>query len=85
MDHRVQLPEVVRLLREAAHLIQVGQVADDAGGSPIEQIAERLQPLLGASVDDDIVPVVEQRPCGGQPETVRRAGDQDARHEVHEH
>jgi hypothetical protein len=78
VDHRVHPPEAVHLAGDLARLLGVGQVSDDGRSAPVQEVAHGREPLRVAGVDDDLVPVVEQR-LGGRPsEAVRGAGDQDA-------
>jgi hypothetical protein len=59
-------------------LLEVGQVPDDGRSTPVQEVGDGREPVAVARVDDDLVPVVEQR-LGSRPsETVRRAGDEDA-------
>jgi hypothetical protein len=80
VDDRVHPPQAVHLAGDTARLPEVGQVPDDGRSAPVHEVADGREPVAGASVDDDLVPVVEQR-LGSRPsETVCGAGDQDACH-----
>jgi hypothetical protein len=78
VDHRVHLPEAVHLVGDAACLLEVGQVPDDGRGALVLEVAHGREPVLIPSVDDDLVPLFEQRLRGRPSETVCRAGDEDA-------
>ena len=80
MNHRVHVSEAVHLTCERARLADVGEVADDAVGAAVEEVAQGLEPVAAASVDDDVVSLLEQRLRGHSAETIGGAGDEDARH-----
>jgi hypothetical protein len=78
VDHRVHLPEALHLAGDVARLLGVGQVPDDGRSAPVQEVAHGREPLLVPSVDDHLVPLLEQRLRGRPSETVRGAGDEDA-------
>ena len=82
VDHRVHPPEAVHLAGDAARLLEVGQVPDDGRSASVQEVADGCEPVAVASVDDDLVPLVEQRLRGRPSETVRGAGDEDACHQI---
>ena len=53
-------------------------VPDDGRSAPVQEVADGREPVAVASVDDDLVPVVEQRLRGRSSETVCGTGDEDA-------
>ena len=64
---------------DVARLLEVGQVPDDGRSALVQEVAHGREPIRGAGVDDDLMPLVEQG-LGGRPaKAVRGAGDQDAR------
>jgi hypothetical protein len=73
----VHRAEAVHVACESARLLEIGEVADDDFGAAVDEVAERREPVAVASVDDDLVPVVEQRLRSQPSETVRGAGDED--------
>ena len=62
VDHRVHPAQAVHLAGETARLLEVGQVPDDGRSTPVQEVAHGREPVAVASVDDDFVPIVEQRP-----------------------
>jgi hypothetical protein len=80
VDYRIHLSETVHLIGDTACLVQVGQVADDDPGAAVQQVVHGREPIPVASVDDDLVPLVEERLRGRPSEAVRGAGDEDACH-----
>ncbi len=79
VDHRAYPAAVVRLIGDAACLLDVGQISDDDRGASILELDHRLEPILVANMDDDVVlPVLEQRLCSRPSETVGRASDENA-------
>ena len=71
VDHGIHLAEPVDVARDGARLLDVGEVADDGGGSAADEVVDRGEPLAVADVDDDFVAGVEQR-LGGQRGRGRR-------------
>jgi hypothetical protein len=69
-------PSPIHLVGDAARLLEVGQVSGDRGGPAVQQISDRREPLLVTSVDDDVMAMLEQRPCGIPSEPIRRTGDE---------
>ena len=63
-------------------LLEVGQVADDCRSAAVEQVADGGEAVTVASVDDDRVPIVEQRLRGQAAETICGAGDEDPCHPI---
>jgi hypothetical protein len=82
VDDRVHPAQAVHLVGDAAGLLEVGQVPDDGRSPPVQEVAHGREPVAVAGVDDDLVPVVEQRVGGRPSETVCGAGDEDACHEI---
>ena len=78
VDHRVHPPEAVDLAGDVARLLGVGQVPDDGRSAPVQEVAHGREPVPVAGVDDDLVPLLEQRLRGRPSETVCGAGDEDA-------
>jgi N-methylhydantoinase A/oxoprolinase/acetone carboxylase beta subunit len=76
----VQPAQAVHVAGETARLLEVGEVPDDGRSAPVQEVADGREPVAVASVDDDLVPVVEQRLRGRSSETVCGAGDEDACH-----
>ncbi len=71
-------PRLAQLVGQAADLGQHGQVADDELRA--ELLGHRPAALLAAAVDDDAVPVGDERPRGSQADAVGGAGEADRRH-----
>jgi hypothetical protein len=80
VDDRVHPAEAVHVAGETGRLLEVGEVADDGRSAPVQEVAHGREPAAVASVDDDLVPVVEQRVGSRPSETVCGAGDEDACH-----
>jgi hypothetical protein len=78
VDHRVHASERVHVVRDFAGLFDVGQISDDDCRAAADEVADRVDPVAVAHVDDDVVSVVEQRLRSQASETVRGAGDEDA-------
>jgi hypothetical protein len=57
----VQPAQAVHVAGETARLLEVGEVPDDGRTAPVQEVADGREPVAVASVDDDLVPVVEQR------------------------
>jgi hypothetical protein len=68
----------LHLIGDAACPLEVGEVPDDGRGAPALEVAHGREPVSVASVDDDFVPVLEQRLRSRPSETVRGACDEDA-------
>src|SRR4051794_8099990 len=60
VDHRVYPSETVHLVGDAAGLFQVRQVPDDGARSLSKQFAHRIEPAGASSVNDNLVPVVQE-------------------------
>jgi hypothetical protein len=82
VDHRVHPPEAVHLAGDAACLLDVGQIPDDGRGATVQEVAHGREAFRAASVDDDLMAVVQECLRGRQSEAVRGAGDEDACHEL---
>ena len=82
VDDRIHSAEAVHLAGETARLVEVGDVADDGRGAATDEVADGLEPVAIAGVDDDLVPVVEQGLRGCSSEAVCGAGDEDACHQT---
>src|SRR5918993_3930595 len=80
VDYRVHPAQAVHVAGETARLLEVGEVPDDGRSAPVQEVADGREPVAVASMDDDLVPVVEQRLRGRSSETVCGAGDEDACH-----
>ena len=80
MYHRIHPAQAIHVVSDAALLRDVGQVADDGCGAPVDEVADRFKSSAVASVDDDLVPLVEQRLRGRPSEAVCGAGDEDTRY-----
>jgi hypothetical protein len=78
VDDRVHRPEAVHLVGDTARLLGVGEVPDDGHGAAVQEVAHGREPVPVASVDDDLVPLLEQRLRGRPSQTVCGAGDEDA-------
>jgi hypothetical protein len=78
VDHRIHPPEAVHLASDVARLLGVGQVPDNGRSAPVQELAHGREPVPVAGVDDDLVPLLEQRLRGRPSETVCGAGDEDA-------
>ena len=74
-------PEAVDLVGDVAGLLEVGQVPDDGRGAAVQEVVHGREAIRVASVDDDLVALVEERLRGRPSEAVRGAGDEDACHE----
>ena len=61
VDHGVHAAEAVDVAGDRARLLEVGEVADDDGGAAVDEVVDGGEPVAVADVDDDLVPVVEQR------------------------
>jgi hypothetical protein len=70
------------LVGDAARLLEVGQVPHDGRGASVLEVAHGREPIRVASVDDDLVPVFEQRLRGRPSETVCGTGDEDTCDEI---
>ena len=81
MDDRVERAQRARLLDQAVHLVEVGEVADDCRGPAVDEVLDGGQPRRGAGVHDDPVAVVEERLGGVAADAVGGPGDQDACHD----
>jgi hypothetical protein len=53
---------------------RAGEASHDGRGAPVQEVAYGGEPIRVASVDDDVVPVVEQGLRRRAPEAVCRAG-----------
>jgi hypothetical protein len=82
VDHGVHRSEAVHSVGNAACLFDVGEVPDDGPGPPILEITQGGEPIRVASVDDDLVSIVEQRLCGRPSQTICGARDKDACDEI---
>ena len=82
VDHCVHAAEVVHLAGDAARLLKVGQISDDGRSAPFHEVPHGREPVAVASMDDDLVPVVEQRLRSRPSETVCGPGDEDACHRM---
>lgn len=78
MDDSIHPSQRVHLVRDLAGLRHVGEVPDHQLGPPVEEVADRVDTIGVAYVDDDIVSVPEQLLCRCPAEAVGRSGDQDA-------
>jgi hypothetical protein len=80
VDHCIHPAQTVHVARDAARLCEVGEVADDDRGSAVDEVADGLESIAAAGVDDDIVSVVEQglRCCTAK--AVGGASDEDTCH-----
>ena len=61
VDDGVHVAEPLTSSRDGARLLEVGEVADDDGGTAVDEVVDRGEPVRVADVDDDLVAVVEQR------------------------
>ena len=80
MNHGINPAELVDLVGHSPRLVQVGEIPDDGGRAPTNEVVHGRQPLGAASVNDDLVPIAEQCLSRGSTEPVSRTGDDDACH-----
>ena len=66
MDHCVEFPERVGLLRNASNVIGIRQIADSDSGGPIGEITELDGTFGRAGVQDDLVAGVQSQPLLGR-------------------
>ena len=77
VDHRIELPERVGLLRKTSNVIGIRQVADCDAGGPIGEITELDGTFGRAGVQDDLVAGVQELLSRGAAEARRGTGDED--------
>ena len=80
VDDGVHGAERVHLVSNLACLLEVGGIPQHRGRTPCQQRLYGGQPMLCAHVNDDLVPVGEQRLRRRLAETVGGTGDEDACH-----
>ncbi|WP_218974457.1 hypothetical protein [Streptomyces sp. NP160] len=78
MDDRVHQGDALDLVGQVADLLEVGQVTDDDAGATCGEVLQRPRAVVVAGVHDDVVAVLEQRSGRGSPQSMGRAGGQDA-------
>src|SRR5204863_4474371 len=71
VDHGVHRAEAVQVTGDCARLVEVGEVADDGQRAAGDEVADGGEPVAVASVDDELVAIVEQGLRSQPSETVR--------------
>ena len=77
MNDCIHLPDLIDLAGEVSRLHEVGKIRDCREGSVIDKVLHGGQPSLGANMDNDLVPVSEQRFSRSMSKPVSGAGDED--------
>ena len=80
MDDGVHPADGVDLIGDASGLDGAAKVADHHSGRPRREIVERGGTLAGPRVQNDLMPLGDERPRGGASQTVGTASDEDASH-----
>ena len=69
-------------MRDVAGLLEIGQIPDDGGSATVQEIAHCCESIPVTGVEDDVVPVAEQRLRRQTPQTLCGAGYEDASHQM---
>ena len=77
VDHRVELPERVGLLRNTSNVVGICEIADRDAGGAFGEITELDGTFGRAGVQDDLVAGVQELLSGGAAEARRGTGDED--------
>ncbi|GAA3402856.1 hypothetical protein GCM10011577_19310 [Pseudarthrobacter polychromogenes] len=80
VDDGVHLPEPVHVGSDTADLVRVGQVANNAIRTAVQQILDGNQAFRTAGMYDDVVALLHKRFGCVPTQPVRRACDKYARH-----
>jgi hypothetical protein len=82
VNDRVHPAELVHLNGDVARLLKIGQVPNHGRSAPFHEVTHGGEPVAVASVDDDLMPVVEQSPRSRPSQAICGAGDEDACDEI---
>ena len=80
VDDGVEVTERVHLVGHAARFVPVGEITDHHACGPEQEIAHLGRACGVASVQHDVMAIVDQRLGGGETESCGRAGYEDPGH-----